>query len=96
MDLDWQRARYEHAIALLVGSTPNAVRVATVKTLPALPVLPMAVASTLLERRPDIAAAERRVMSANAEIGVAKTAYFPDLTLSASGGYRGSNLADWK
>ena len=95
LDLDWQRARYEHAIALLVGSTPNAVRVATVKTLPALPVLPMAVASTLLERRPDIAAAERRVMSANAEIGVAKTAYFPDLTLSASGGYRGSNLADW-
>lgn len=95
LDLDWQRARYEHAIALLVGSTPNAVRVASVNTLPALPVLPMAVASTLLERRPDIAAAERRVMSANAEIGVAKTAYFPDLTLSASGGYRGSNLADW-
>ena len=95
LDLDWQRARYEHAIALLVGSTPNAVRVASVNTLPALPVMPMAVASTLLERRPDIAAAERRVMSANAEIGVAKTAYFPDLTLSASGGYRGSNLADW-
>lgn len=95
LDLDWQRARYEHAIALLVGSTPNAARVASVNSLPALPVLPMAVASTLLERRPDIAAAERRVMSANAEIGVAKTAYFPDLTLSASGGYRGSNLADW-
>ena len=95
LDLDWQRARYEHAIALLVGSTPNALRVASVATLPALPALPMAVASTLLERRPDIAAAERRVMSANAEIGVAKTAYFPDLTLSASGGYRGSNLADW-
>lgn len=95
LDLDWQRARYEHAIALLVGSTPNAVRVASVNSLPALPVLPMAVASTLLERRPDIAAAERLVMSANAEIGVAKTAYFPDLTLSASGGYRGSNLADW-
>lgn len=95
LDLDWQRARYEHAIALLVGSTPNALRVARVDTLPALPALPMTVASTLLERRPDIAAAERRVMSANAEIGVAKTAYFPDLTLSASGGYRGSNLADW-
>ena len=95
LDLDWQRARYQHAIALLVGSTPNALRVASVDTLPALPALPMTVASTLLERRPDIAAAERRVMSANAEIGVAKTAYFPDLTLSASGGYRGSNLADW-
>ncbi len=95
LDLDWQRARYEHAIALLVGSTPNALQVARVDTLPALPALPMAVASTLLERRPDIAAAERRVMAANAEIGVAESAYFPDLTLSASGGYRGSNLADW-
>lgn len=95
IDLDWQRARYEHAIALLVGSTPNAVQVATVTSLPALPELPLVVASSLLERRPDIAAAERRVMAANAEIGVAQTAYFPDLTLSASGGYRGSNLADW-
>ncbi|MDD2222713.1 MAG: efflux transporter outer membrane subunit [Pseudomonas sp.] len=95
LDLDWQRARYEHAIALLVGSTPNALQVARVETLPALPALPIAVPSALLERRPDIAAAERRVMAANADIGVAQTAYFPDLTLSASGGYRGSNLADW-
>lgn len=95
LDLEWQRARYEHAIALLVGSTPNAVQVASSDHLPAVPALPMTVASTLLERRPDIAAAERQVMAANAEIGVAQTAYFPDLTLSASGGYRGSNLADW-
>ncbi|NLC99449.1 MAG: efflux transporter outer membrane subunit [Gammaproteobacteria bacterium] len=95
LDLDWQRARFEHAIALLVGTTPNALRIAAVDALPSLPVLPMAVPSSLLERRPDIAAAERRVMAANAEIGVAKSAYFPDLTLSASGGYRGSNLADW-
>ncbi len=95
LDLDWQRARYEHAIALLVGSTPNAVQVARVETLPQLPVLPIDVPSALLERRPDIAVAERQVMAANAEIGVAETAYFPDLTLSASGGYRGSNLADW-
>ncbi len=95
LDLDWQRARYEHAIAVLVGSTPNAVQVARVETLPQLPVLPMDVPSALLERRPDIAAAERQVMAANAQIGVAQTAYFPDLTLSASGGYRGSNLADW-
>ncbi|NLY12103.1 MAG: efflux transporter outer membrane subunit [Gammaproteobacteria bacterium] len=95
LDLDWQRARYEHAIALLVGSTPNAVQVASVETLPQLPVLPIDVPSALLERRPDIAAAERQVMAANAQIGVAETAYFPDLTLSATGGYRGSNLADW-
>ena len=95
LDLDWQRARYAHAIAVLVGSTPNAVQVASVETLPQLPVLPIDVPSALLERRPDIAVAERQVMAANAEIGVAETAYFPDLTLSASGGYRGSNLADW-
>lgn len=95
LDLDWQRARYEHAIAALIGSTPNAVQVASVETLPRLPALPIAVPSALLERRPDIAAAERQVMAANAQIGVAQTAYFPDLTLSASGGYRGSNLADW-
>ncbi|MDY0248718.1 MAG: efflux transporter outer membrane subunit [Pseudomonas sp.] len=95
LDLDWQRARYEHALALLVGSTPNALQVSSVETLPVLPLLPIDVPSSLLERRPDIAAAERRVMAANAEIGVAESAYFPDLTLSASGGYRGSNLADW-
>lgn len=95
LDLDWQRARYEHALALLVGSTPNALQVTSVDVLPELPVLPLEVPSALLERRPDIAAAERRVMAANAEIGVAQSAYFPDLTLSASGGYRGSNLADW-
>lgn len=95
LDLDWQRARYEHAIAVLIGSTPNAVQVASVETLPRLPALPIAVPSALLERRPDIAAAERQVMAANAQIGVAQTAYFPDLTLSASGSYRGSNLADW-
>lgn len=95
LDLDWQRARYEHAIAVLIGSTPNAVQVASVETLPQLPALPIDVPSALLERRPDIAAAERQVMAANAQIGVAQTAYFPDLTLSASGGYRGSNLADW-
>ena len=85
LDLDWQRARYEHAIAVLIGSTPNAVQVASVETLPRLPALPIAVPSALLERRPDIAAAERQVMAANAQIGVAQTAYFPDLTLSASG-----------
>lgn len=95
LDLDWQRARFEHAIALLVGTTPNALHIASVADVPALPRLPISVPSALLERRPDIAAAERQVMAANAEIGVAKTAYFPDLTLSATGGYRGSNLADW-
>src|SRR5690554_206423 len=95
LELAWRRARFEHAIALLVGSTPNAVQITPLESVPELPALPLTVPSTLLERRPDIAVAERRVMAANAEVGVAQTAYFPDLVLSANGGYRGSNLADW-
>ncbi|MGH8485669.1 MAG: efflux transporter outer membrane subunit, partial [Pseudomonas sp.] len=61
----------------------------------ALPQIPVALPSQLLERRPDIASAERKVMSANASIGVAKAAYFPDLTLSMSGGYSSSSFNDW-
>jgi NodT family efflux transporter outer membrane factor (OMF) lipoprotein len=95
IDLKWQRAQLEHAIAVLVGVAPVALSIAVREELPALPEIPLDVPSQWLERRPDIAAAERRVMAANAEIGVAEAAWFPDLTLSASGGYRGSSFADW-
>lgn len=95
IDLEWQRAQLEHAIAVLVGVSPAELSIAPRESLPALPQVPMALPSQLLERRPDVAAAERRVMAANAQIGVAEAAWFPDLTISASGGYRGSSFADW-
>ncbi len=60
--------------------------------IPSLPEVPLALPSQLLERRPDVAAAEREVMAANAEIGIAEAAWYPDLTLSASGGYRNSSF----
>ncbi|WP_256665895.1 efflux transporter outer membrane subunit [Pseudomonas sp. 8Z] len=95
IDLNWQRAQLEHAIAVLVGVSPTELSIATRDRLPMLPTLPVMLPSQLLERRPDVAAAERRVMAANAQIGVAEAAWFPDLSISASGGYRGSSFADW-
>ena len=95
IDLEWQRAQLEHAIAVLVGVSPAELSIAPRESLPMLPEVPVALPSQLLERRPDVAAAERRVMAANAQIGAAEAAWFPDLTISASGGYRGSSFADW-
>lgn len=95
IDLAWQRAQFENAIAVLLGKAPADFAVATSEHIPALPQIPVALPSQLLERRPDIAAAERQVMSANASIGVARAAYFPDLTLSMSGGYSSSTLSNW-
>jgi NodT family efflux transporter outer membrane factor (OMF) lipoprotein len=95
IDLQWQRAQLEHAIAVLIGVPPSELSIAAREQLPALPTIPVALPSQLLERRPDVAAAERRVIAANAEIGVAEAAWYPDLTLSATGGYRGSSFADW-
>ncbi|MGC1332576.1 efflux transporter outer membrane subunit [Pseudomonas sp.] len=95
VDLAWQRAQYENAIAVLMGVPPADFNLAETKAIPALPAIPVQVPSQWLERRPDIAAAERSVMAANANIGVAKSAYFPDLTLSLSGGYSSSTFANW-
>jgi len=95
IDLGVARAQFEHAIAILAGKPPAAV------TLPALllktppPPVPVALPSTLLERRPDIAAAERTVAAANEQIGIAIAAYYPTLTLSASGGFEASNITKW-
>ena len=95
VDLEWQRAQLEHAIAVLIGLPPAKFSISVRQGVPQLPDVPPALPSQLLERRPDVASAERSVIAANAGIGVAKTAWFPDLSLSALGGYRGSSFADW-
>jgi len=95
IDVGVARAQFEHAIAVLIGRAPADFSIVEINNVPALPDTPDAVPSELLERRPDIASAERTVASANAQIGVAEAAYFPDITLSASGGYNSSTLANW-
>src|SRR5438034_2063584 len=88
LDLGVQRAQFEHAIAILTGKAPAELNLARGLISGEPPVIPVALPSELLERRPDVAAAERRVASANAQIGAAKAASFPSLTLSASYGAR--------
>jgi NodT family efflux transporter outer membrane factor (OMF) lipoprotein len=95
IDLGVQRAQLEHAIAVLVGKPPAAFSLAPAKWNAALPKFPVGLPSDLLERRPDVAAAERRVVSANAQIGVARAAYFPTLSFSGSEGYSSSTLEKW-
>ena len=87
-----QRARLEHAIALLVGKTPAEFGVPVAPWNASVPAVPLVVPSELLQRRPDIAAAERAVAAANAQIGIQRAAYFPSLGLSASLGTAGATL----
>jgi NodT family efflux transporter outer membrane factor (OMF) lipoprotein len=108
VDLEAQRSQLEHAVAVLTGQAPASfslpplassaqTTVASLSSTDALhvqlPVTPAGLPSELLERRPDIAGAERRVQAANANIGVAKAAYYPQIVLSASGGFSAGNLA---
>ncbi len=94
IDLGVQRAQLEHAIALLIGRAPSNFSIAAGALTATVPVIPVSLPSDLLERRPDIAAAERRVEAANAQIGIARTAYFPQLSLSASGGAQSSTIGN--
>lgn len=95
IDLRYQRAQLEHAVAILVGEPPANFSIKPTYQVPALPSIPKIVPAELLERRPDIAEAEQQVISANAKIGVAKAAYFPDLTLSAGMGYSSGSFSHW-
>jgi NodT family efflux transporter outer membrane factor (OMF) lipoprotein len=93
LDADIQRQQFEHAIAVLIGKPPAALTIPPAPLSAQVPALPVGVPSALLERRPDIAAAERRMAAANAQVGVARAALFPALTLSASAGLQNSSLA---
>ncbi|WP_034946811.1 efflux transporter outer membrane subunit [Erwinia oleae] len=92
LDLSWQRAQTEHAIAVLIGRAPADFSLAVAPLTATLPAIPNSLPAELLQRRPDIAAAERTMAAANAAVGVAVAGYFPDLTLSASGGYASSAI----
>jgi NodT family efflux transporter outer membrane factor (OMF) lipoprotein len=90
-----QRAQYEHAIAMLTGQAASefSIPVEPLKSTP--PAIPFGVPSQLLERRPDIAAAERLIAQANAQIGIARAAYFPTITLSAAAGLASTSFTNW-
>lgn len=95
VNLGVQRAQFEHAIAVLIGKTPAELALEYAEPPAELPSIPLGLPSELLERRPDIASAEREVAAANAQIGVAKSAYFPTLTLSGSNGYQSNAFNHW-
>lgn len=94
IDLGVQRAQFEHAIAVLIGKSPSNFILKPSSNIPDLPEFPAGFPSELLERRPDIAAAERRVQAANAQIGVTQAAFFPSLIIGASTGYQSSLISD--
>jgi NodT family efflux transporter outer membrane factor (OMF) lipoprotein len=96
VDLDIQRAQYEHAIAILIGKAPIEFSITPLPNvaLGDIPAVPLEIPSALLERRPDIASAERLVAQANAQIGVAEAAFYPSLTIAPTFGYQSTQLSN--
>ncbi|MDR3578626.1 MAG: efflux transporter outer membrane subunit [Oryzomonas sp.] len=95
IDLGVLRAQLEHAIATLIGKPASSYRLPASPLVEMLPSIPLGIPSDLLERRPDIAMAERQMAAENAQIGVAEAAWYPTITLSASGGFESSSLSHW-
>lgn len=95
IDLRLARAQYEHAIAALLGKAPAEFSIKPVKMAYRIPEIPAGIPSQLLQRRPDIAESERLVAAANAQIGVAKSAFFPSLSISPTAGYQSTSFASW-
>jgi multidrug efflux system outer membrane protein len=92
--LDRRRAELEHALAILLGEAPANFSLALEEWKTALPTIPAGVPATVLTRRPDVSAAQNTLLAAQARVGVAKTAYFPNIALTASGGYASTELSD--
>jgi NodT family efflux transporter outer membrane factor (OMF) lipoprotein len=95
IDLGVQRAQFEHAIAALTGQPASSFTLPAMPLTATPPIVPTGLPSDLLERRPDVAGNERRMATANAQIGIARAAYFPTITLSASGGFEGTSITNW-
>jgi NodT family efflux transporter outer membrane factor (OMF) lipoprotein len=95
VDLGVARAQFEHAIAILIGKAPAELTIPPMTLTAGPPPIPIAVPSALLERRPDIASNERQVASANEQIGIAKAAFYPALTLAVTGGLQSTSLINW-
>jgi NodT family efflux transporter outer membrane factor (OMF) lipoprotein len=94
-DVTVQRAQLEHAIAVLIGKTPADFSLASAARNSQPPSTPVGLPSELLQRRPDVAAAERRVAEANQQIGIARAAYFPTVTLGGTAGFAGTQGSNW-
>jgi NodT family efflux transporter outer membrane factor (OMF) lipoprotein len=92
IDVGVARAQYEHAVAVLIGKPPASFSLSPLPLTAPPPPIPVGLPSDLLERRPDVAAAERLMASANAQIGVAKAAYYPLLNLAAAGGFESGSI----